>query len=478
MGLSVIMGAVIMDIARTVRCVAAGLLIVGLSQTSRPAARAGEGGPMPRYRLTPGQELTYRSVTMSDRKVGKSVFNVDWKVWVVGREADGSWRLVLRCDLRTERSAPGGQKAEVEPVDTLVWRCRLFDDGRLVGATMMGTVRDPFRLFPRLPDDAVALDRGWESQGPEMEQSRLHFRAISRPTPDHPDLVLAMTIDGPQDKVYVLTHSTRATFDTRRGLATRIEAEDTNGHGNKGTSKGTIELVSVEDRGAALTGQFGREAEAYFDAVDSYDVATERAGRDAKACQPLLAEAKKHLEEARAALTTPVFLQAIGTKLEGHDRTAKYIVDGVARRARFLNKPAAEWEAKDLDGKMHRLADYRGKVVILDFWYRGCGWCMYAMPQVNRVVETFRDQPVAVLGMTIDEDVKDGRVVVEAMALRYPVIQARELPEKFGVQGYPTLIVIDQHGIIRDIHFGYSPRLFEELSARVSSLLAEKAAAR
>ena len=110
MGLPVIIGGVNMDIARIVRCVAAGLLIVGLSQTSRPAARAGEGGPMPRYRLAPGQELTYRSVTMSDRKGGKSVYNVDWKVWVVGREADGSWRLVLRCDLRTERSASGGQK--------------------------------------------------------------------------------------------------------------------------------------------------------------------------------------------------------------------------------------------------------------------------------------------------------------------------------------------------------------------------------
>ena len=65
---------VIMDIARIVRCVAAGLLITGLSQTSRPAAQAGEGGPMPRYRLAPGHELTYRSVTLSDRKGGKSVF--------------------------------------------------------------------------------------------------------------------------------------------------------------------------------------------------------------------------------------------------------------------------------------------------------------------------------------------------------------------------------------------------------------------
>ena len=433
---------------------------------------------MPRYRLAPGQELTYRSVTRSDRSGGESVYKVDWKVWVVGRAADGSWRLVLRCDLKTTRPGSGGQKGAEGPVDTLVWRCRLFDDGRLVGAGTRGTVRDPFRLFPRLPDDAAGMERGWDSPGPETEQTHLRFRAISRPDPDHPDLVLAMTSEGPQDKVYVETHSIRATFDARRGLVTRIETEDTSGYVNQGVSKGTIELVSVEDRGTAWAERFGREAEAYFAAVESYDAAIARAGRDARACKTRLAEAKAQLEKARAPLTVPVFGEVIRKKLELHDRTARYIAEEAESRARFVDKPAADWEAKDLDGKTHRLADYRGKVVILDFWYRGCGWCMHAMPQVNRLAETFRDRLVAVLGMTIDEDVKDGRVVVEAMGLRYPVIQARALPEKFGVNGYPTLIVIDPHGKIRDIHYGYSPRLFEELSAEVRSLLAEKAAAR
>jgi peroxiredoxin len=467
-----------MDIARVVRRVAAGLLLVGLSASYAPAVPAEDGGSMPRYRLAPGRELTYRSVTKAPRKNGESVYNVDWKVWVVGREADGSWRLVLRCDLRMPQPAPKGGKAAEDRVDTLVWRCRLFDDGRLVGAETMGTVRDPFRLFPRLPDDATAMQRGWESPGPERERVRLHFRALSRPDRDHPDLVIAMTGEGPQDKVYVMTHSNRATFDTHRGVVTRVEAEDTSGYPSQNTSKGTIELVSVEDRGAAWAERFRREADAYFAAVEAYEAATRHAGRDARTCASVLAEAKVQLEKARGPLTEPVFRETIGKKVEGHDRMAKYIGEEAATRTKFVDKPAADWEAKDIDGKTHRLADYRGKVVLLDFWYRGCGWCMHAMPQVNRLAETFRDQPVAVLGMTIDEDVKDARVVAEAMGLRYPIIQARALPEKFGVDGYPTLIVIDQQGKIRDIHYGYSPKLFDELSAIVRGLLAEKAVAR
>ncbi len=451
-------------------------LVLGLLFVDGRAVRAGEAPALPRYHLTPGQELSYRSVTRSERKGGESVYKVDWKAWVVGRDADGAWRLVLRCDLRITRpAASGAKKAEEGPADTLVWRCRLFDDGRLVGATTRGNVRDPFRLFPRLPDDAGAQEWNWNFQGQDQHPVHLRFRTVTPPDPSHAMLVFTTTSENPMDKVYVETHSTRSTFDPRRGLVTRLETKDTFDLNGSEISKGTIELVSVEDRGSPWAEDFGREADAYFDAAAAYESATHQAARDPKACKALLAEAKAKLEKVRAALTAPVFREAIDQDLTKHDRMARYLAEEASHRAEFLGKPAADWEAKDLDGKTHRLADYRGKVVLLDFWYRRCGWCMHAMPQVKQLAETFRDQPVAVLGMTIDEDVKDARVVVEAMDLHYPVICAQGLPTKYGVDGYPTLIVIDPRGKVREVHVGYSSRLFEELSELVRNLLAENA---
>ena len=241
-------------------------------------------------------------------------------------------------------------------------------------------------------------------------------------------------------------------------------------------TRGTIELVGVEDRGEDWAANFGREADRYFDAVDAYEAAGRRAARDAARCEEILAEAKARLEEARAGLTTQVFLDAIGQTLAGHDRSAEYHAEQAKDHAARLGKAAAEWEAKDIEGKSHRLADYRGKVVVMDFWYRGCGWCMFAMPQVNRLSEAFRDEPVAVLGMSIDEDEKDARVVIEAMGLKYPTIKAAGIPEKYGVSGYPTLVVVDKEGKVRQIHVGYSPRLYEDLSGLIRSLLAEKPA--
>ena len=309
-----------------------------------------------------------------------------------------------------------------------------------------------------------------------MYGSTLHHRLTPDTKADGEVLAIVTRAESPLDKVYVSSHEYRATFDARRGIVTRVETEDSSGYSSEGVTRGTIELVGVEDRGEDWAANFGREADRYFDAVDAYEAAGRRAARDAARCEEILADAKAKLEEARAGLTTQVFLDAIGQTLTGHDRSAEYHAEQAKDHAARLGKAAEEWEAKDIEGKSHRLADYRGKVVVMDFWYRGCGWCMFAMPQVNRLSEAFRDEPVAVLGMSIDEDEKDARVVIEAMGLKYPTIKAVGIPEKYGVRGYPTLVVVDKEGKVRDIHVGYSPRLYEDLSGLIRGLLAEKPA--
>jgi thiol-disulfide isomerase/thioredoxin len=464
-----------MGIERIAVRFAAGLLTFWLLAAGQPAARSDDAPALPRYHLTSGQEIFYRTVSRSEQKGSEVTYSVDWNVWALGRDADGGWRLVLRCDLTTTSSSPNGHKGEGR-VDKFVWQCRMFDDGRLVGATTMGSVRDPFRLFPRLPHDALALEQGWNSEGADKDQVRFHYRPVSKPGSANETFVFSTTSESALDKIYLITRAARSTFDARRGLITRVETEDTSGYGITGTTRGTIELVSVADRGAEWAERFGRDAGSYFAAAEAYESAIQRASRDAIACKSLLADAKAKLEQTRAALTAPAFREAIEERLAQHEQFSSYYAEEAVRREALLGKPAADWEAKNLDGKTNRLADYRGKVVLLDFWYRGCGWCMFAMPQVNRLAEAFRDEPVAVLGMTTDEDENDARVVVDAMGLRYPVFQAKGIPEKYSVQGYPTLIVIDQQGKIRDVHVGYSPRLFEELSGVVRGLLAEKAA--
>jgi thiol-disulfide isomerase/thioredoxin len=152
--------------------------------------------------------------------------------------------------------------------------------------------------------------------------------------------------------------------------------------------------------------------------------------------------------------------------LEYYRSSAKEVLD-------VLNKPAADWQTTELGGTPYSLKELQGKVLVLDFWYRGCGWCIKAMPQVKAVAEHFKDRPVAVLGMNTDRDPADAQFVIDQMQISYPTLKARGLPEKFRVQGFPTLVIVDRCGVVRGFHVGYSPHLAEDVIQAVERLLGE-----
>jgi peroxiredoxin len=187
-----------------------------------------------------------------------------------------------------------------------------------------------------------------------------------------------------------------------------------------------------------------------------------------------LAKAEAELKSARASLKRPEFQKRLDQLLAEHERQAKMVIDEAERRAAILGKPAADWSTTDLDGKRHALADYRGKVVILDFWYRTCFWCVRAMPQMKEIATHFKDKPVVVLGMNTDPDEADARFVAQKMSLNYATLKAAGLPEKYKVQAFPTLIIIDQAGVVRDLHVGFSPTLKDEVVKSVERLLDAK----
>jgi thioredoxin-related protein len=72
------------------------------------------------------------------------------------------------------------------------------------------------------------------------------------------------------------------------------------------------------------------------------------------------------------------------------------------------------------------------------------------MPQIKEVAAHFQDRPVAILGMNTDENEDDARFVVEKMELRYTNLKAAGLHKKYHVTGFPTLLILDQDGVIRE----------------------------
>ncbi|MDR3638770.1 MAG: TlpA disulfide reductase family protein [Isosphaeraceae bacterium] len=437
-----------------------------------PAGADETTGALPRYRLKVGQELKYHGTSDFKYENGSFGYKTDWQVWVVGANDDGSWRLVLRSsNLMTRKD--NGRELGGGSADVTLAYCDLFPDGRIVPNDSFGFRLDPSSIFPRLPKDAAEVKDGWRDVN-LRQGNRTEFRRSARAANGPDEWVFEGVRNSPTDKIYLSSHQATYVFDAKRGLVARVESENSQGYGFKGKGTGTEELTAVEAQDAGRAQTFAAESARYFEANKAYQALLEKAGKDAKEVDALLARGEKVLKDAREALNLPVLREQVDEQLKSHKQMASYYAEEAKNRAAVLGHDAAEWETKDLDGKSHSLKGYRGKVVILDFWYRGCGWCIRAMPQVKELSDDFKGEPVAVLGMNTDKDEKDARLVVEEMGLTYPTLKAEGLPEKYHVRGFPTLIIIDQEGKVADVHVGYSPTLREEVSKSVKSLLSRK----
>jgi len=91
------------------------------------------------------------------------------------------------------------------------------------------------------------------------------------------------------------------------------------------------------------------------------------------------------------------------------------------------------------------------------------------------VTADFAGEPVAVVGMNTDRVKADAEFVIKEMGLKYRTLRIKhDLADKFGVTGFPTLVLIDKKGVVRDLHVGYSPTLRADVGKAVRGLLAEK----
>ena len=112
--------------------------------------------------------------------------------------------------------------------------------------------------------------------------------------------------------------------------------------------------------------------------------------------------------------------------------------------------PAPGFELRDTDGKLHRLSDYRGKTVILNFWTTWCPPCREEIPSMNRAWQQLQQEGVVMLGVNMGENEDTIFVFTADYPAEFPLLLDRDgaVIAAWPVKGLPTTYIIAPDGTI------------------------------
>ena len=136
--------------------------------------------------------------------------------------------------------------------------------------------------------------------------------------------------------------------------------------------------------------------------------------------------------------------------------------------------PAPEWSLPTLTGDTIRLADLKGKVVLLDFFYKSCAPCCAAMPILQSLHEKYKDKGFMMIGIDPIDDPEEDEMAdfLAKRGITYTILfSERKLSDTYRVSGYPTLFFLDREGKITKMHIGFRKGMEEELEADLVKLL-------
>ncbi len=144
-----------------------------------------------------------------------------------------------------------------------------------------------------------------------------------------------------------------------------------------------------------------------------------------------------------------------------------------------IGHQAPRFSANLIDGTRRSLTDYRGRVVLVNFWASWCGPCKAEIPDLRDLQSAYPPEKFTILAINEDDELKAALDFLKKRPVNFPVLldEKGRIMDDYGVRGLPTTLLIDTRGVVREIVFGPRDWSSKEWKERIDGLLAETARA-
>ena len=138
-------------------------------------------------------------------------------------------------------------------------------------------------------------------------------------------------------------------------------------------------------------------------------------------------------------------------------------------------QPAPDFALKSSTGENLRLSEYRGDVVMINFWATWCGPCRQEMPLLDELYSRYQRVGFNLLGVNIDDDSRRAMQMIDELGVNFPVLfdARKEVSELYNVEAMPVTVLVDREGTVRYVHHGYNPGYENAYLYQIRSLLRE-----
>ncbi len=157
------------------------------------------------------------------------------------------------------------------------------------------------------------------------------------------------------------------------------------------------------------------------------------------------------------------------------DRRHRHRIDGIRGQRRRIGSGARLYAHRAHRGSKARLSQYKGQVVMVNFWATWCGPCQQEMPLLDQMYKKYKPAGFTLIGVNVDKEAPAVKELLARKPVSFPVLldPANQVSKAYHVDEMPSSVIIDRKGEIRYIHRGYRPGDENEYQDRIRQLIRE-----